>query len=224
MRGIVAVTAKPHPATICTPHQLPGAALTSRAHLVDDKIEADRVACCEQVPPGQRKPGSDAIAGCGWLPAPGHHFGGAGRAARRADAKVRSVFGHDEKSKGRAIGERADVDLQAVAVDVVGFVVQEERWRIGWPEEHLGLGDVDREIEPVRAPGGPEARLERSVASPGLFAPAVLVLTVERERLGGRERLTGGRLRPRDRDPVRLEPGGSLGCRKLHRCDVARRG
>src|SRR5438445_8554459 len=138
---ILPVPPQPDPSVAAAPDELPRAPHAAREHLVDDQVEADAATDVRTTPVGRRDRRRDAIPGVGTAPGPTYHLRPAGGAARPPHAQPAAIppLGHDQPAHHRTFFRDAQVDLDAVRVDVVGLVVQPEGRRVSRPEAEVGL-------------------------------------------------------------------------------------
>src|SRR2546422_955166 len=205
---ILPVPAQPDPAVAAAPHELPRAPHAAWQHLVDDQVEPDAAADVRATPVGRRDRRRDAIPSVSTAPGAAYHLRPAGSRARATHTQSTRVppLGYDQPARHRALFGDAQIDLDAVRVDVVGLVVEPERPRVTRTEAEVGLRNVDREVQRVVVPV--EAGRDRELFGPGVrfFAAAILVLQVEPQRLGGVEALERALERGRPVDAERPTP------------------
>src|SRR5437879_6094706 len=129
---ILPVAPQPDPSVAAAPHELSRAPHTAREHLVDDQVEADAAADVRATPLGRRDRRRDAIPRVGAAPGPAYHLRPVGSRARAAHAQPIGVAprGDDQPARHRTLFRDAQVDLDAVRVDVVGLVVEPDRRRV----------------------------------------------------------------------------------------------
>src|SRR2546426_3308816 len=154
---VLPVAPQPDPSVAAAPHELPRAPHAAREHLVDDQVEADAAADVRATPLGRRDRRRDAIPRVGAAPGPAYHLRPAGSRARAAHAQPTGVapLGYDQPARHRTLFRDAQVDLDAVRVDVVGLVVEPERRRVARAEAEVGLRHVDREVQRLVVPVDP---------------------------------------------------------------------
>ena len=112
-----------------------------------------------------------------------HLVGIARGAARAADTDAAVIAGgDDQEAEHRLIVGRPEIDLDAVGVDVVGLVVEQQRRRVGPADDELRLANVHRHVDDPVIP--PHGRGCGELFRPGirLLAAPVLVFVVQLER------------------------------------------
>src|SRR3989475_6560625 len=202
---ILPVPPQPDPSVAAAPDELPRAPHAAREHLVDDQVEADAATDVRTTPVGRRDRRRDAIPGVGTAPGPTYHLRPAGGPARPAHAQPTGVppLGHDQPTHHRTFFRDAQVDLDAVRVNVVRLVVQPEGRRVSRPEAEVGLRHVDREVQRLVVPVDTGRDRELFGAAVRFFAAALLLLHVEPQRFGGVEAIARAVERGRSIDAER---------------------
>src|SRR5436309_7448296 len=93
-------------------------------------------------------------------------------------------------------------------MDIIGLVVESQRWCAARAETQLGFYDLDRQVESVVVPGGVGYGGEVVGARVRLFAATILILEREAERLARVETVERSVERRRDGHPERGSHGG----------------
>src|SRR5947208_9731363 len=126
---ILPIAAQPYPAVAAAPHELSRPPLAAGEHLVNDKVETALAphVCVVPFRPGDRD--GDAVARLGTAPGASDRPGHAGAIARPPHPHWPRVppLRHDEEPADVARLQVAQVQLQAIRVDVLRLVVEPQR-------------------------------------------------------------------------------------------------
>src|SRR5438046_1905788 len=128
---ILPIAAQPYPAVAAAPHELSRPPLAVGEHLVNDKVETDLAPHVCVVPFRPVDSDGDAVARLGTAPGASDRPGRAGAIARPAHPHRPGLppLGHHEEPADVASLQVAQVQLQAIRVDVLRLVVEPQRRR-----------------------------------------------------------------------------------------------